>query len=1200
MKPKHKNAQYFMKMGLFNNLKNFADFENRVLNLPDNERGVAFEVFAEAYLKTQAITQAEEVWPSNAIPQNIQIALGLPIRDMGIDGIFRTFDGKYHAYQVKYRANRRNLSWSELSTFMGLSDKFDKRVLFTNSKDISSVMDARVDFYSIKGNDLDNLDHENFQTIENWLNSSYILQEKKPPLPHQIEAINDILKTFVDNDRTTAIMACGTGKTLVGMWIAEHMNAKTILVLLPSLALVRQTLYDWVNETNWEKFNYLCVCSDPTVAKGYDEIVLNQHDLDFPVTTRKETVKIFLENKDTPRKIIFSTYQSCPIIAEAMPKGSIFDLAIFDEAHKTAARHGANYAFALKNKNLSIKKRLFLTATPRHYNINRKDKEGNQYLAFSMDDPKVYGPIAHRLSFGIAVRKKLICNYKVIISVITSEMVDRELLKQGKVIIKGDVIKAQRIANILAIRDATNKYDIKRIFSFHNSVSAAESFTANSNEGVGGYLKDFTTFHVNGRMTTSTRESILDEFKKVKKAIISNARCLTEGVNVPIVDMVAFISPKRSFIDIVQATGRAMRKAYKKKFGYILIPLFMEMTNNESTEKAVEKTQFDTVWNVLQAMQEQDEILAQIIAQMREDRGLTLGVNDNRLKERIEILGPELELNILSKAIITKIIDKLSSTWDERFGELKLYKKQHGHCNVSPLDTKYHTLARWVIKQRSKRSSGKLLSIYIDKLNSIGFDWDPIETRWDIKYKALCAFKKTQGNCDIPENYDICPELPRWVAKQRAFWKKNKLSKQKIDKLIAVNFVFEPFDEAWEEMFSLLCKFKEANGHCNVPRNYPQNPKLSSWLTTQRLDKRKGRLFKERAQRLTKIGFTWEPRTQRDEDMFLVLLDYKNEYGECNVPDKYVYKSHTLGIWIGNLRSRKNRGKLSSSFIKRLNDIGFNWEPLETQFNQRFNKYFLLWCQFQEKGNIWNNNDTTKKELFKWARQLRGQYKKGSLKLEYINRMNSIAFDWDPFNNQWQKRFDELCEFKKANGHCNVPRDYHESRLLATWTQEQRTQYSQNRLNQKRIEKLNDIGFHFIPRNSQWDKSFIKLCEFQKINGHCNVTRKNEPSMRSLATWVAKQHKQYTDGILPKDRIEKLNKIGFDWVNAYNSNWDIRYKELCEFKKVNGHCNVTRKDYPSFRSLITWTAKQRKQYIDNILAKEHIERLNMIGFNWGV
>lgn len=157
MSQKHKKSHFFYAKGLFSGLNNFNELENRISKLPQEEWGDTFEVFAEAYFNTQKIHQAKEVWPDSEVPQSLRNQLGLPSTDKGIDGVFQSHDGQYHAYQVKYRSYRSSLAWEGLSTFMGLSDKSDQRVLFTNSNDISSVMNARTDFYSIKGNDLDKL-----------------------------------------------------------------------------------------------------------------------------------------------------------------------------------------------------------------------------------------------------------------------------------------------------------------------------------------------------------------------------------------------------------------------------------------------------------------------------------------------------------------------------------------------------------------------------------------------------------------------------------------------------------------------------------------------------------------------------------------------------------------------------------------------------------------------------------------------------------------------------------------------------------------------------------------------------------------------------------------------------------------------------------------------------------------------------------
>ena len=174
-----------------------------------------------------------------------------------------------------------------------------------------------------------------------------------------------------------------------------------------------------------------------------------------------------------------------------MKPGESFDLGIFDEAHKTAGREGRSYAFALEDSNLPIRKRMFVTATPRHYNPHKRDQEGEAQLVFSMDNPQVYGCQAFCLTFGEAARRGIICNYKVIISVITSKMVTDELLSRGEVMVNGNAIRARQVANQIALGDAVEKYGVKKIFTFHKTVKSAASFVAAGNEGIRTHLPSF-------------------------------------------------------------------------------------------------------------------------------------------------------------------------------------------------------------------------------------------------------------------------------------------------------------------------------------------------------------------------------------------------------------------------------------------------------------------------------------------------------------------------------------------------------------------------------------------------------------------------------------------------------------------------------------------------------------------------------------
>jgi superfamily II DNA or RNA helicase len=1194
MMPKHKKTSYFCSKRLFDNLSSFSELENRIANLPEIERGDAFEVFAEAYLKTQPLHQVEEIWPERVLPQSLRDMLNIP-SDAGIDGVFKTFSGDFKAYQVKFRSNRDVLSWGSdgLGNFFGQADRVNERVLFTNSVDLSHLASSRVDFYSIRGSDLDSLTLQEFQVIDGWLKTGVKTREKLIPRAHQMQAIDAIIEELRVNNRTTAIMACGTGKTLVALNVAAKSGAKTILVLLPSLALIRQTLHDWARNYGWENFNFLCVCSDDTVVKGEDDTILYQRDLDFAVTTQSENVANFLANQNLATKIIFSTYQSCHTVAQALPQGFIFDLAVFDEAHKTASRSATNYAFALIDSNISVRKRLFLTATPRHYNIDRRDKSGEQKIVFSMDDETIYGRVAYKLSFRAAVEQNLICDYKVIISVITSDMLNRELLKHGEVLVKGDIIKAQRIANILAVQKAVEQYGAKRIFSFHSSVSAAKSFTANSTEGIGIHLKDFATMHVNGEMSASKRDAILNEFRDSKKALISNARCLTEGVNVPAVDMVAFISPKRSKVDIAQAAGRAMRKYNNKTRGYILIPLFVQIKENEVLEEALNKTRFDTVWDVLQAMQEQDENLVEIIAKLKESRGRGIGINDNRLRDFVEILGPELLLSDLREAIVTNIIDNLGLSWDERFGELLKYKEIYGHCNVPQNFSENKALATWVGVQRNlNNSNSKRLTQYRkDKLDAIGFEWNPIATQWNKMFFKLKEFKEKNGHCNIPQRDSLFPQLGTWAVEQRKDYKKKKLSSYQIERLKSIDFVFDILNERWNRLYSELCLFKEKNKHCDVTRDYVENIALATWIAEQRKARRKNKLTPERIDKLNALSFKWNPFNEYQEKMLEELREFKEKNGHCNVPQQY--KASTLGKWTIAQRIKYKKNKLLPELISKLEELGFDWNPLDTVWDSMYQEL----CDFQKKyGHCIIKHGYENKRLVTWVQQQRILYANENLSKDRYEELNKIGFIWNTFEELWEKRFNELLDFHNKNANCDVPVDY-ENYSLFRWIGTQRTLYKKNQLTQDRIHRLNQLGFRWCNKTDEsWDKKLIELADFKHKHGHTNVPLRYRHNP-SLGKWANMQRNLYKRKKLDEARMQKLLELGFIF-DPFAYNWEQQFSALYVFKSTFGHCNVPG-SYKDDLSLGVWVNRQRIEYRRQRLSSYKISRLESIGFSWG-
>jgi superfamily II DNA or RNA helicase len=984
-------------------------------------------------------------------------------------------------------------------------------------------MNERKGFYCIRGSDLDRLAPADFQTILRWLKGSFVPVQKKAPLLHQQEALDTILPAFKEHDRVTALMACGTGKTLVALWVAEGMNCRKILVLVPSLALLRQTLHEWLKETHWQGLSYLCVCSDSTVAKEVDDVIVRQSDLDFPVTTDSAIVRNFLARESEGVKVVFSTYQSSRVVAEGMAENEMFELGIFDEAHKTAGKVGVNFSFALTNDNFRIKKRLFLTATPRHYDINHKDKEGEAKLVYSMDVPEIYGSVVYQLSFAEAARRQIICDYKVIISVVTSEMVNNELLRRGEVIVEGDIIKARHVANQIALKSAVEKHDIRKIFTFHRSVASAKAFVSEGGEGIRSHLVEFEAFHVNGEMSTAKREKLISAFRLATQAVMSNARCLTEGVDVPAVDMVAFLTPKRSRVDIVQATGRAMRKSPGKTTGYVLVPLFVEQAAGESIEDAVQRAEFDEVWAVLQAMQEQDELLADIIRKMREDRGRSGGFDDSRFRERVEVLSPDLSLQTLIQVINTLCLDKLGVTWDERFGELVAYKKRFGHCNVPQRWTENLQLATWISNVRRSRKQGKLSEDRIQRLNQIGFVWDSLEASWEEKFAELEIFKSTHGHCNVSDRWSENLQLATWVSDQRKHRKKGKLSENRIQRLSEIGFVWDTLDALWEKRFSELEVFRAAHGHCNVPQRWSENPQLAVWVSNQRI--KKDKLSEKRIQRLNQIGFVWNSLDAAWEEKFSELKVFQETHGHCNVPSVW-RENPQLGMWVGTQRRSRKQGILSENYIQRLSELGFVWDSLEASWEQRFVELEAFKAIYGHCNvpKCWTENP----QLGKWVSHQREYRRQDTLCEERLQRLSELGFVWDTLETTWEEKFKQLKAFKETYGHCNVPQGWSENPQLAKWVHYQRQSRKEGRLNETRIQCLNQIGFVWEPFGASWEERFAELEEFKLAYGHCKVPAKWLENPQ-LGTWVRKQRKCRKRGELSEERFHRLSKIGFEW-----------------------------------------------------------------------
>ncbi len=1004
-------------------------------------------------------------------------------------------------------------------------------------------------------------------TEPNAVSPKPITLDHGAPRPYQRKAVNQILKTLEQHERTHIVMACGTGKTRVSLWVAEELSAKNIVVFLPSLALVNQFMHEWLKVTKWSRVSCLAVCSDETVTRGLDNIVLDPEDCDFPVTTDPHTIHFFLKSPTTDTRVVFCTYQSSSALSEGMQECPPFELGIFDEAHKTAGNN--SFSLALDNEAIPIQKRLFMTATPKHYNIRKKNQESDAPLAYSMDSEELYGPRAYTLSFRAAINLGIITDYKIMISIVHSEDAKKSELDAKTIALKKAILKSSHIAKVI---------------TFHRTIKEAYHFSEHMQHSQA--IPYFTNLHVSGLIPSHTRKEIMHAFQKSHKSIISNARCLTEGIDIPAIDMVAFLNTKKSKIDIVQAIGRAMRKVPGKTCGYVFLPLFVEQNKGESIEDAILRADYEDIWEVVQALSEQDEDLQVTIETLQQEKGkhgaLTLG-----LEQYIEMITSDT-VNValqtrLQKIIFVTIIDKIGSSWNEMYGRLCSFKEKNHHCNV-PVKYENKSLRLWVWTQRGLYNKQKLSEARINLLNAIGFDWDPLNTIWKAAYEALKQFKEIHNHCNFPQSYTN-KYLRSWVLKQRQFYSKQKLSEARINLLNAIGFDWDPLNTIWEAAYEALKEFKEIHNHCNVPQSYT-NKSLGTWVGTQRGLYNKQKLSEAKIKLLNAIGFDWDPLNTSWQASYEALKKFKAIHNHSNVSR---YEDKSLGEWVSTQRGLYNKQKLSEAKIKQMNAIGFDWEPLNTSWQTSYEAL----KQFKAIHNHSNvprfYKDTS---LGIWVNIQRQFYRKQKLSQAKIKLLNAIGFDWEPLNTSWQTSYEALKQFKAIYNHSNVPQTY-KDKSLGGWVSKQRQLYSKQKLSEAKIKLLNAIGFDWDPANTIWQASYKALKQFKSIHNHCNVSKRYKD--KSLRLWVLTQRGLYNKQKLSEAKIKLLNAIGFDW-DPFDTIWQASYEALKQFKSIHNHCNVSKR-YKD-KSLRLWVLTQRGLYNKQKLSEAKIKLLNAIGLDW--
>lgn len=663
-------------------LKKFIDSE-----IITTQKGNLFEYITKYYLLIEPIyqTKFKNIWLLKEVPNDVKKYLNLPDNDEGIDLITQTKEDEYWAIQCKYRSDEfSSITRDDIATFLDISNNICKNISHklvcstasSQSYKFEKLYDNTISF--LLSDTWNNLDSDFFAKLNSFTQNKKVIFEPFFPKPHQERAIENAQKYFIDeeNNRGKLIMACGSGKSLTAYWIANKLNAQNIIVAVPSLALIKQTLEVWTRESiaNNIEINWLAVCSDDTVSELENDVIMSTtKDLGIDVSTNIDYITNWLNNKNHHnRTIIFTTYQSGDVITKASQNANFkYDFGIMDEAHKTVGLKDSLFSRLLFDENISISKRLFMTATERRY-------KGNSDEIISMDNIEIYGEDFELLTFKEALESNppILCDYKIISMMVTKKEIETLIENNNYLKPQNEnytkEIEAEILASTVALHKAIKKYNIKHTISFHSSIERAKFFQ--SQEVIfRKSFKEYTnleTFHVSGDTPTAKRKKIINDFANADNSLITNARCLTEGVDVPNIDCVLFSDPKNSTVDIVQAVGRALRLSTDKEFGYVLVPILID-DENINTEEIKNKS-FQSIVTILRALASNDDRIIDFFDTTENNQR---NINRNLIDFDMP-LGLNIDIKEFNDAIKLSIISKIKNLKWKPFEEAREFARR--------------------------------------------------------------------------------------------------------------------------------------------------------------------------------------------------------------------------------------------------------------------------------------------------------------------------------------------------------------------------------------------------------------------------------------------------------------------------------------------------------------------------------------------
>jgi len=1095
-------------------------------NIVDKERGTAFEKLCSAFLtlspefighsiKVQKLgdwSYTNSQWTGGRV-------------DLGIDLVITDLDtGEFYAVQCKFRedSDDQTLKYESMTNLVTQASGnngvlFSRLILMSNISEPSihleqSLKQHHVAFYNKEWFEhvLNHIHHITQQEIDTVSKFNTIVNQptqnrRLVSFPHQNKIILDTIKHLVNKDRMILTSACGTGKTLVGLHLIDHFVKPqgTAVIFVPTLLLVKQfAQFIQEQQDNAHLYDVAVVCSDESTVKA-DTLNISPTSVFTRFLSTREDISSFLNNKGPlAKKVIITTYHSAYKLKEFQENHPVpFDFGIYDESHKTTGKQGSSAI------SINFVNRVFMTATPRVVTTLTNNKE----KILSMDDKNTYGDIGVNYSFRQAIKDEVLVSYK--LEILLAPKTDYANAINDRVYIakdeKGELIDGKFLAMGTIAKDLRARKKMGIVY--FNSIKESRKFASAINT-----KQEKFVYHIDGYMSTKERDTFLKE-AEVEGGLLSNVSLLTEGVDVPELEVVMFGEQRSSKVDIVQSIGRVMRKSKTdpNKVGRIILPIAIE-TTDDAEEWIYDNKSLRVFNNLLLALIETDSLLLENAAEILTARGADSN-NGKNGQSFDQIFGGIISLvtvdpawNLAEQSLFidslkTQTLNLGQLSWWKKYGNLKEFIEEHGRFPKWDDSSEDMALTDWaryqdgVLPKLSEAQKKALLEL-------------PARTKtpsWDEKFESLEKF--IGNNARYPKNRSLDEfekSLAFWVSGMKTAYRshgrsKIKITSEQIDKFQKLpKWSWGGTTLSWEETFDIVSEFVATKDYFPSTK---EKPELHTWIRKQKLAKKVGQLSDSRISSLSNLqGWEWEATV----DPALAILDWLESNKLVPAWDLPEDKWN----WLKDNRDRIIRTPELYKQFKNFKIWDFleiktpwirNYRNIRRFLNQKDSDFSL--ASLPRNMRIWvQNNKANIENLGKRQQELIAEFP-----LEDTTR---------GINARWLKNLEEVKKYTNSNGKIDFNFMPEAQR---NWITNQKAHIDDNSPKQRLLEKLLFENFS-LKITTRW------LENLEEVKKHANQDGKIyfnglPPAQRN---WLKFQNKNINNLSLEQKRLLKIIPLG--------------------------------------------------------------------------